>query len=120
MAIKGSTTLGTILADEDTTKISVINLSGFTLAGGTNSNLGLPNFRQQVSTGFGGPGFTFTGICLGDSTKFVGTPTDAIDKFHWFFGDGSSSTQSTQPHLYAAAGTYTVSIPITNPCSPHT
>jgi len=37
-AIKGSTTLGTILADEDTTKISPpINLSGFTLAAGTTS-----------------------------------------------------------------------------------
>jgi len=116
MAIKGSTKLGTILANEDTTKISAINMSGFTLAGGTNSNLGLPNFRQQQSTGFGGPGFTFTGICFGDSTKFVGTPTDAIDKFQWFFGDGGSSTQATQAHLYAAAGTYTVSMRLTNRC----
>ncbi len=117
MAIQGSTKLGTILADDDTTKISNINMSGFTLASGTNSTLGLPNFRQQQSTGFGGPGFTFTGICLGDSTKFVGTPTDAIDKFQWFFGDGGSSTQATQAHLYAAAANfYTVSMRLTNRC----
>jgi len=116
MAINGSTTLGTILADEDTTHISAINLAGFTLAAGTKSELGLPNFRQQQSAGFGGPGFTFTGICFGDSTKFVGTPTDAIDKFQWFFGDGGSSNQGSPHHLYAAAGTYSVSMRLTNRC----
>jgi len=117
MAIKGSTTLGTILADEDTTKISPINLAGFTLAAGTTSAIGLPNFRQQQSSGFGGPGFTYTGICFGDSTKFVGTPTDQIDKFQWFFkDDGSSSSKSNPTHLYAAPGTYTVSMRLTNRC----
>jgi gliding motility-associated-like protein len=116
MAVNGSTTLGTIQANEDTTKVSTINLSGFALAGGTNSRLGLPNLIQQNGSGFGGPGFTFTGICLGDSTKFVGTPTDAIDKFQWFFGDGAGSTQPAPAHLYAAAGTYTVSMRLTNRC----
>lgn len=115
-AINNSGKLGTINANEDTTKISAINPSGFTLAGGTTSTLGLPNFRQQQSSGFGGPGFTFTGLCLGDSTKFVGTPTDAIDKFQWFFGDGGSSTQPTPAHLYAAAGTYSVKMRLTNRC----
>lgn len=108
--------LGLINAVEDTTLISPINLGGFTLAAGTNSNLGLPNFRQQQSSGFGGPGFTYTGVCVGDSTKFVGTATDPIDKFQWFISDGSSSTQSTFSHLFAAAGTYTVSMRLTNRC----
>jgi PKD repeat protein len=116
MAVNGSNTLGTIQANEDTTKVSSLNLSGFTLASGTNSRLGLPNLRQQNGSGFGGPGFTFTGLCLGDSTKFVGTPTDAIDKFQWFFGDGGGSTQPAPAHLYAAAGTYTVSMRLTNRC----
>lgn len=116
-AIKGSTNLGTFTADEDTTKITVgINLNGFALAAGTNSNIGLPNFRQQQGSGFGGPGFTYTGICLGDTTKFVGTPTDPIDKFQWFFGDGASSTKSSPNHLYAAAGTYSASMRLTNRC----
>ncbi len=115
-AINNSTTLGTIQPNEDTTKISSITPRGFALAGGTNSTLGLPNFRQQVGSGFGGPGFTFTGLCLGDSTKFVGIPTDAIDKFQWFFGDGGSSTIAAPAHLYAAAGTYTVQMRLTNRC----
>lgn len=115
-AINGSGKLGTINADEDTTKISPVNLNGFTLAGGTTSTLGLPNFRQQQGNGFGGPGFSFTGLCLGDSTKFIGTATDAIDKFQWFFGDGGGSTQPSPAHLYAAAGTYSVKMRLTNRC----
>ncbi len=117
MAVNGSNTLGTIQAVEDTTKLSAFNLNGFNLAAGTNSQLGLPNFIQIQGNAFGGPGFTFAGVCVGDTTRFVGTPTDAIDKFQWFFGDGSSSTQASPVHLYAAAGTYTVSMRLYNRCN---
>jgi PKD repeat protein len=108
--------VGRIAPDDDTTKLSTFNLSGFALKAGTNSRLGLPNFRQQITIGGGGPGFTFSGTCVGDSTHFVGTPTDPIDKFQWFFGDGGSSTLASPVHLYAAAGTYTVSMHLTNRC----
>ncbi len=108
--------LGTISANENKIMTpSTINFNGFTLTSG-NARLGLPNFIQQQGNGFGGPGFTFTGICVGDTTNFVGTPTDAIDKFQWAFGDGASSSLSTPKHLYAAAGTYTVSMRLTNRC----
>lgn len=116
MAINGGSALGTIQAVEDTTQLSSFNLNGFNLAGGTNSNLGLPNFIQIQGNAFGGPGFTFSGVCVGDSTRFIGTPTDAIDEFQWFFGDGGSSTESSPLHLYASAGTYTVSMRLTNRC----
>ncbi|MDZ7646216.1 MAG: PKD domain-containing protein [Cytophagales bacterium] len=69
------------------------------------------------SNAFGGPGFEFTGICFGDSTRFAGTATDAIDNFQWFFGDGGSSTEASPVHLYAAPGLYTVSMRLTNRCS---
>ena len=109
--------LGTINAIENKIPTnSSFNFNGFTLASGTKSTLGLPNFIQQQGNGFGGPGFTFTGICKGDTTKFNGTPTDAIDKFQWAFGDGAGSTISNPTHLYAAAGTYTVSMRLTNRC----
>lgn len=116
IAIDNSTKLGTIQPVDDIKLKSPINIDGFTLASGTNSRLGLPNFVQHQSNGFGGPGFTFTGVCVGDSTKFVGNATDAIDKFQWFFGDGGSSTQPSPAHLYAAAGTYTVNMRLTNRC----
>lgn len=112
-----NTILGTINANENKIAApSSINFTGFTLAAGTNSRLGLPNFIQQQGNGFGGPGFSFTGICLGDTTRFNGTPTDAIDVFQWAFGDGAGSTVATPNHLYAAAGTYTVSMRLTNRC----
>ncbi|MBK7651494.1 MAG: hypothetical protein IPJ20_13230 [Flammeovirgaceae bacterium] len=83
-AINGSGTLGTILASDDTTQLSTYNPAGFALLPATNSRLGLPNFIQIQSNAFGGPGFEFAGICFGDSTRFAGTATDAIDKFQWF------------------------------------
>jgi gliding motility-associated-like protein len=117
IAINNSNSLGLVLANEDTTQLSSFNLSGFALASGTNSRLGLPNFRQQNINAFGGPDIDFSGVCLGDSTQFVGTATDAIDEFQWFFGDGASSTESNPVHLYAAANTFNVSLRITNRCS---
>src|SRR5262249_23508783 len=90
--------------------------TGFALAGGTNSRMGLPNFVQHQSNGFGGPGFTFTGICVGDTTAFNGQATDAIDKFFWTFGDGGTDKTATPKHLYGAPGTYTVKMNLTNRC----
>ncbi len=116
LAINGSNVLGTIQAVEDTTLISPINFSGFTLAASTNSRLGLPNFTQIVSNAFGGPAIDFSGVCLGLPTEFTGTPTDAIDEFQWFFGDGGSDTTPNPIHTYAAAGNYMVSMILTNRC----
>ena len=116
-AINGSGTLGTIQATDDTTALSTYTPAGFALLAGTNSRLGLPNFVQIQSNAFGGPGFDFTGVCFGDSTRFAGTATDAIDNFQWFFGDGGSSTEAAPVHLYAAPGLYTVSMRLTNRCS---
>jgi len=117
VAVNGSNNLGLIQASEDTTQLSSYNPSGFALLAGTNSRLGLPNFVQQQSNAFGGPGFDFTGVCFGDSTRFTGQATDAIDNFQWFFGDGGSSTDSAPVHLYAAPGLYTVSMRLTNRCN---
>ncbi len=116
MAINGSSVLATITAVEDTTNVSPINFSGFTLSGGTMSHLGLPNFIQQISNAFAGPSIAASGFCLGSPTKFVGTATDAIDKFQWFFGDGAGDTQASPIHTYAAALTYNVSMRLTNRC----
>jgi large repetitive protein len=116
MAINGSTSLGTIQAQEDTTRLSAFNLNGFALLAPSNSRLGLPNFIQIQGNAFGGPGFSFVGICLGDTTRFTGSPTDPIDTFQWNFGDGASSTVDSPVHLYATAGNYIVSMRLRNRC----
>jgi gliding motility-associated-like protein len=120
VAINGSTSLGTFQANEDTTQISAITtLQPFALAAGTQSQLGLPNFTQILSNPTQSPGVSFTGVCLGDSTKFTASGKDsAIDKFDWFFGDGQGKADGGPQiaHLYAAAGTYTVTVHIYNKC----
>lgn len=113
----GSDFLGTIQADDDTTRFSSFTLNGFALAAGTNSRLGLPNFIQQISNAVSGPAIDVSGVCLGTPTTFIGTPTDAIDEFFWTFGDGGTDTNGTVDHLYAPpAQTYLVSLRLTNRC----
>jgi len=114
----GNGFLGTIQANDDTTQVSGFTLNGFPLALTTTSRLGLPNFIQQISNATGGPGIEINGVCLGSPTQFIGTPTDAIDNFFWFFGDGGSDTQGTTEHTYAPpANTYLVSLRLTNRCN---
>ena len=120
VAINGSSSLGTFSAQEDTTANSPLDaLQPFALAGGTTSNLGLPNFIQTIANPTQTPTFSFTGLCLGDSTQFSATGKDpAIDKFDWNFGDGPSAIDSGAQiaHLYALPGTYNVVLIIRNKC----
>jgi hypothetical protein len=123
MAQDNTPSLATIDANGGTTlplTPSSITFNSFDLPG-RRSGLGLPNFVQQQGNGFGGPGFTFTGLCEGTPTNFVGTPTDAIDEFQWAFDDGGGSTEAAPTHLYPrtippSATTYSVSMRLTNRC----
>lgn len=116
VAVDGQTFLGTIAPVEDTTLVSIFTLNGFTLLGGTNSRLGLPNFAQNVSTPGQQPSISVTGLCLGTPSVFLGTGTDPIDDLTWFFGDGATAVGDSASHTYAAAGDYLVSLQITNRC----
>lgn len=120
VAINGSPNLGMFAAAEDTTQLSPITaMQPFPLASGTTSTLGLPNFIQTIANPTSTPDFSFTGLCLGDSTQFNAVGKDpAIDKFDWVFGDGQSAIDSGAQisHLYAAPGTYQVVLTIRNKC----
>ncbi|OFY85935.1 MAG: hypothetical protein A3F72_16190 [Bacteroidetes bacterium RIFCSPLOWO2_12_FULL_35_15] len=49
-------------------------------------------------------------ICLGQSVTFTDVSTPLSVSRTWDFGDGSTSTIANPSHIYAAAGTYTVSL----------
>ncbi len=49
-------------------------------------------------------------FCFGDYTMFNIKNTENIKSVLWNFGDGSSSTELSPEHYYAAAGEYTVSL----------
>jgi PKD repeat protein len=60
-------------------------------------------------------GFTFT--TLGLTATFTDTSTDSdgtISAWSWDFGDGGTSTLQNPSHTYAAGGTYTVSLTVTD------
>ncbi len=120
VAVNGEPFLGTIQANEDTTQVSTFVLNGFGLLPGTNSNLGLPNFIQQLADPTQGPSISIAGACVQDSVTFSGTPTDPIDIFFWQVRLGgtvvTTSDQQQFNFLFTTPGLYDVSLRLTNRC----
>jgi len=50
------------------------------------------------------------------SASFTDLSTVAPSSWLWDFGDGSTSTMQNPNHTYAAPGTYTVCLTVSNPC----
>ncbi len=116
VAINNNSSLGLITPAEAFDEVSTYVDGGFTLAGGTQSKLGLPNFIQNVVPPSQSPSITVSDNCLGQTTTFVGTGTSIIDEFSWTFGDGNSATGDSTSHTYAVDSVYLVSLNITNRC----
>ncbi len=62
------------------------------------------------------PGFTYNAV--GSVTNFTNTTTagGGIIGYLWDFGDGNTSTVQDPQHTYAADGTYTVCLTVTDTC----
>lgn len=60
--------------------------------------------------------FSFSRICIGDSTKFVDiTPSLSVVRWQWNYGDGTFFSPLQNPaHRYFASGLYNVSLAIEN------
>jgi PKD repeat protein len=59
-------------------------------------------------------GSTPSGLNVNFSSAGSNDPDGAITGYDWTFGDGGTSTQPNPSHLYAAAGTYPVSLKVTD------
>jgi gliding motility-associated-like protein len=71
------------------------------------------------------PAFTVTSPCMGANAIFTNTsvtaPGNPITSAQWTFGDGGTSSQLTPTHVYAAEGTFPITLNISTPyCSANT
>jgi gliding motility-associated-like protein len=69
------------------------------------------------------PPVSFTHACVGNAVSFTAEEGDCPTVFNWNFGDPASGAQNTASgtnvsHDFSAAGTYTVVLSATSPCSP--
>ncbi len=63
------------------------------------------------------PTAAFTSSCTALTCGFTSTSSDpdgSISAYSWNFGDGVTSTAQNPPHTFAAAGTYTVTLTVTD------
>ncbi|HET7789919.1 MAG TPA: PKD domain-containing protein [Gemmatimonadales bacterium] len=63
------------------------------------------------------PVAAFTPSCSGLTCNFTSTSSDpdgTISSYAWTFGDGGTSAAQNPSHTYAAAGTYTVTLTVTD------
>ncbi|MBL0343451.1 MAG: PKD domain-containing protein [Bacteroidetes bacterium] len=61
------------------------------------------------------PVAAFTSALISLTGNFISTSTAAVT-YLWDFGDGTTSTDQNPTHTYAIAGTYTVTLTVTNAC----
>ena len=70
-------------------------------------NILSPNIPPVAEFTASGPEFCSSAV------SFIDLSTNA-DTWSWNFGDGQTSTEQNPVHIYAASGTYTVSLTVTN------
>ena len=87
-------------------------------AGTNGNNLFLDNINIDGTANAVPPTADFnansTTICEGLSVQFTDLSTSNITSWNWDFGDGNTSTQQNPTNVYQNAGTYTVTLDVSN------
>jgi gliding motility-associated-like protein len=84
---------------------NVILVAGYASTGCT-SSVTIPVTAFPLTV----PSFTSSTPCQNNATVFTDATSNAPVQWSWTFGDGASSTQQSPSHIYAAAGTYQVTL----------
>ena len=86
------------------------------------SNMRGCKLRDSISVSISGQSptvlFTFDTVCYGSATKFINKSTiilpDYISTYHWDFGNGLQSNDSSPELAYPIAGSYKVTLTATS------
>jgi outer membrane protein assembly factor BamB len=57
---------------------------------------------------------------VGQSIQFTDSSIGTVTSWHWDFGDGGTDNVTNAVHSYSSAGTYTVSLTVSNPAATNT
>jgi PKD repeat protein len=108
-------TLG--VAVRDVTATAAYSYAG-TLSPATQSVSALVTYRTVDSAPGAAPVASFTASPASGyaplDVRFTDTSTGSPTSWSWAFGDGTGSAEPSPAHRYAAAGTYTVSLTVSN------
>jgi large repetitive protein len=97
--------------------LAVTDNNGAVGSASTTANVAAPNNQLPVARFVGSPysGTTLTAIAFNGSTS--SDPDGTIASYAWNFGDGNTATGATLTtpnHTYGSAGTYTVTLTVTD------
>ena len=92
--------------------MSMFTETGKVLGAGSYCTLGLPNI---VSSFLGNALISITGAPCSYSVSYTGSSNLPGGTYQWNFGDGQTSTLQNPTHAYTTAGTYNISLIVTDP-----
>ncbi|MBB6461992.1 PKD domain-containing protein [Flammeovirga kamogawensis] len=94
-----------------------VKLTATNATGGSSKTMSLTVTENEVETEVA-PVADFvvstSAIKVGESVVFTDASTGNIDAYTWDFGDGNSSTEANPSNTYSEAGTYSVTLTVSN------
>jgi subtilisin family serine protease len=96
-----------------TAELTVTDADGNTDTATTVVEVGAPSGNEPPTAAFTATCLGFWGLCLFDATGSTDADGD-VAAYSWSYGDGTTGGGATPLHAYARAGTYTVTLTVTD------
>lgn len=90
------------------------NLGAVSAASATTATITAVQVNQAPTAKVNGPYGGTTGTAISFSSAGSSDPDGTIAAYAWSFGDGANATTASPSHAYTTAGTYTVSLTVTD------
>ncbi len=97
-----------------TVTLIVTDNNGATATDTTTANISDPAVNEPPVANANGPYAGTTGVAVSFSSAGSSDPDGSIASYAWDFGDGATSNTANPSHTYGSAGSYTVSLTVTD------